>query len=602
MKILTNHLGYDSRSPKRAVIQAETDFEAQTLDLVDASGKVAARYRSIPAGSVAGWTQGSFHTVDFSDFKTEGEYYLRVAARDAYAQSGSFRIAPDILPHIALTDILFYFKGQRSSSIWDRADHTVPFVGNRRDTVDVHGGWYDASGDFSKYLSHLSYGNYMNPQQSPLVVWNLASSRALLEKAPGRRFPGLLKRLDEETAHGADFLARMQDPSGYFYMTVFDRWSKDVKQREICAFSTIKGFKHDTFQASYRQGGGMAIAALARAGGQNNCWGEYSPAAYLEKAARGFEHLEKHGAEYCDDGKENIIDDFCALLAAAELAAACRGMDASQAASAALSPEEVYLDAARRRSASLKARLCADENYSGWLRSDDSGRRPWFHAADAGLPVVALLRYMEIETEEKLVLEAASLVRTILEFELALRAETVNPFGLARHYAKAVHAPAKSSFFIPHDNETGYWWQGENARLGSLASAALWALRVPAVLSAKPLMQVKAGKQGKARLHADGLREFGTDQINWILGLNPFDACMLQGRGHNNPDYLDIYPNAPGGVSNGITGGFSDEADIAFIPKEQAQDPMNNWRWGEQWIPHGAWLFFALANSLAASD
>jgi len=273
-------------------------------------------------------------------------------------------------------------------------------------------------------------------------------------------------------------------------------------------------------------------------------------------------------------------------------------MDASQLACAGLSSPETYLEAARKRVSSLKARVSADENYSGWLRADEAGARPFFHAADAGLPAVALLRYMEIETDAALIADAASLVRTILEFELALCAETVNPFGLARHYAKAVSAPRRSSFFIPHDNETGYWWQGENARLGSLSSAALWAMRVPAVLAAKPLVAVKAGKERKTPLDAQSLKRFGMDQINWILGLNPFDACMLQGRGRNNPDYLDIYPNAPGGVSNGITSGFSDENDIAFIPREQAQDPMNNWRWGEQWIPHGAWLFFALANSV----
>jgi hypothetical protein len=26
-------------------------------------------------------------------------------------------------------------------------------------------------------------------------------------------------------------------------------------------------------------------------------------------------------------------------------------------------------------------------------------------------------------------------------------------------------------------------------------------------------------------------------------------------------------------------------------------DPTQSWRWSEQWIPHGAWLFAALAHN-----
>lgn len=59
----------------------------------------------------------------------------------------------------------------------------------------------------SKYLSHLSYANYLNPQQTPLVVWSLLKSRALL--ATRRDIDGLnlCKRLSDEGLHGADFSA-----------------------------------------------------------------------------------------------------------------------------------------------------------------------------------------------------------------------------------------------------------------------------------------------------------------------------------------------------------------------------------------------------------
>jgi hypothetical protein len=35
-------------------------------------------------------------------------------------------------------------------------------------------------------------------------------------------------------------------------------------------------------------------------------------------------------------------------------------------------------------------------------------------------------------------------------------------------------------------------------------------------------------------------------------------------------------------------------------PPPHDQDPGENWRWSEQWLPHGAWLVLALAAQQAA--
>jgi hypothetical protein len=40
---------------------------------------------------------------------------------------------------------------------------------------------------------------------------------------------------------------------------------------------------------------------------------------------------------------------------------------------------------------------------------------------------------------------------------------------------------------------------------------------------------------------------------------------------------------------------MDDGNDIAFLPKPWDADPSHNWRWSEQWLPHGAWMFLALA-------
>ena len=74
---------------------------------------------------------------------------------------------------------------------------------------------------------------------------------------------------------------------------------------------------------------------------------------------------------------------------------------------------------------------------------------------------------------------------------------------------------------------------------------------------------------------------------------------MLNGVGRNNPRYMFFasyeFTNAPGGISNGITSGFKDESDIDYNLTYKQTGGDNDWRWGEQWIPHDAWYLLAVA-------
>jgi hypothetical protein len=164
-----------------------------------------------------------------------------------------------------------------------------------------------------------------------------------------------------------------------------------------------------------------------------------------------------------------------------------------------------------------------------------------------------------------------------------IAAEVFNPFGYARQMVKAVHEPEMcKAFFMPHDNETEYWWQGENARIASLAAAQARLCRA---------------LRDDEKMHdagPDAAIEFAQAQIDWVLGLNPFDTCMLHGKGRNNVDFSPQFPSAPGGIYNGITAGVENERDVAFMNGPHGNDPEYTWRWNEQWIPHAAWFLLAV--------
>ena len=590
-----NQVGYDTGKPISIIIKSDSQLDGAEFKLM--SGGNAVQTGKLSAGTNPdNWVNnGKFYVATLDRGVTAGSYTLQITENGQPVNSDEFKVIDNALATSTLGAVLDYFFDDRANNAtvegWDK---NLPVYKSDK-KLDVHGGWYDASGDVSKYLSHLSYANYLNPQQIPMTVWALAFT--------AERIPSLLGKTSsktkaaEEAAYGADFLVRMLDEQGFFYMTVFDNWGSLFGKRELCAFTGSDGDKSTDYQTAFREGGGMAIAGLARAS-KLSVHGDFTNEQYLAAAEKAFEHLSSKqsiggNCEYCDDHKENIIDDYTALLAATELYAATQKWD--------------YLMAARERARNLKNRLSED----GYFWSDDAKTRPFWHASDAGLPLIALIRFAEIEGTVKMnmndkvsgesiwgcldclgcgcinrlqqaVLDA---IEKHYKWLVDITNKVDNPFGYARQTYKT-GGNIKDGFFIPHDNESNYWWQGEDARIASLAAAAVYAFRA---------------------LDLDGFEavdKYATDQLDWILGKNPYGTCMMYGFGKKVPEKYDGQSDydatLKGGIANGITGKNTDGSGIAWDDDGvtavgfPADEPWNNWRWIEQWLPHSTWYLMAL--------
>jgi hypothetical protein len=586
IKILTNQLGYEPTGTKTAVIEAFPGDEMTncSLKLYDDNKKVV-EIKPVKVGKIDRWKNWDFWTIDFSPVDQEGEYYIECATNRGIVRSFPFLIQKNILERHTISDVISYFKIQRCVGQNEKADRTMTFTSVRKDTVDVHGGWQDATGDYGKHFSHLTFSMYFIPQQIPLVVYSLYKSYDMLNKRDDENFNQIKKRLIDEILYGADYLVRVKNPEGSFYRSVSAPGSnKKPEDRRLApamtGFSLTKQnaqansseeksqSKNDNslFEVDYRGGGGIAIASLAMASQLQVC-GNFASSVYLKTAEDAFQYLEAHNLAITIDGKSNIIDDYCALAAAVELYKATKNGN--------------YKKAADKRAESLMGRLASWEHYSNYWRADD-GDRPFFHAADEGFPAVSLLYYLDIcgnSTQQKVL----SVVKKSLEFNLAITTEVPNAFGYARQLVQHKNGSRNSSFFYPHDTETEPWWQGEDARLASLACAAR--------------MAISYFKPDKA--FTERLEKYADDQLNWILGLNPFDACMLDGTGHNNPEYMFFgsyqYKNMPGGICNGITAGIKNENDIDFNVPYSETGKDNDWRWVEQWLPHDSWFLMAVS-------
>ncbi len=600
-KFFYNQVGYDVDQPISVIVQSENLADGAEFSVM--SGGTAVKTGKLSTGSNPdNWlNSGKFYVADLTGLKA-GKYTLQVSENGQSQNSGEFTVEENALAKNTLATVLNYFYEDRADDPtvegWDKSMSI--YKSDKK--VDVHGGWYDASGDVSKYLSHLSYANYLNPQQIPLTVWSLAFA--------SERIPNLLgatatkAKTADEAAYGADFLVRMLAEEGYFYMTVFDNWGSPFGKREICAFSGKDGDKSADYQTAFREGGGMAIAALASAA-RLNLKGDFTSEQYLAAAEKAYKHLSEKqniggNCAYCDDGKENIIDDYTALLAATELYAATKMLN--------------YLEDAYDRAEHLSSRVSKD----GYFWSDDAKTRPFWHASDAGLPLVALARYSEVvgAIDEDAGIEVhgrpfpywvcvtmigggcvnesidnvRNAIRSHFDWLVKITNKVDNPFGYARQTYKT-NGAIKDGFFIPHDNESNYWWQGEDARLASLSAAIMYANRI---------------FEGEYRnVSTSDVQKYAVDQLDWILGKNPYGTCMMYGKGTKNPATYDgqskYDATLEGGIANGITGKNQDGSGIAWtddgvgaVGFDSEKESWQVWRWDEQWLPHSTWYLMAL--------
>jgi len=561
VQILVNQVAYNLKGSKEAMVKSsmplQNNVEFQIVEMK--TGKQVFSGKVSRSEQVLDWSDHAWYSpINFAGLIQTGDFKIRLSIGGKNYGSDPFKIGEAAIGKISIPAIVNFFYHQRANSEEEKeADKAIRLYGSE-ETVDLSGGWCDASGDVSKYFSHLAYTNFMLPQQIPMVTWSMANTAekipVLLEQI------GSKESLVQEGLYGADYLMRSLAKEGYFYMTVFSYFDKNPKARRVVGLLADSKTTGD-YQCAYREGGGMAIAALARIS-QWKTHGEFSSEQYLAAAERAFAHLQQFSSQYADDHKDNIIDDYCALMAASELWKATGKL--------------FYRDEARIRAKNLNRRLSA----TGYFIADDQ-HRPFWHAADAGLPIISLARYLDVETDANCRKVALLTIKTALDYNLKVTKEVDNPFGYPRQsflYKNKV----QNGFFIPHENESGWWWQGENARLGSLAAAA--------IVGGRLVYPAKAAYGVKPELSA-----FANHAVSWILGCNPYHMCMMYGYGQNNVPHMDSmygHGTGKGGISNGITGkdGKGDGSGIDF----KVRDGGNEWRWSEQWIPHTGWFLQAV--------
>jgi hypothetical protein len=169
--IRVNQLGYTLDGKKVAVLISKDDLSVTSFQIVDAiSEKIVHRFKKVL--STGRWQNfNSTFRLDFSDFRREGVFYIKVNE----IKSPIFRISKNVYNGSA-DFILQYIRQQQcgynpflKDSCHTQDGFIVYHPEKEGEHIDVVGGWHDAS-DYLRYVTtsatttfQLMFAYYLNP-------------------------------------------------------------------------------------------------------------------------------------------------------------------------------------------------------------------------------------------------------------------------------------------------------------------------------------------------------------------------------------------------------------------------------------------------------
>jgi hypothetical protein len=211
--------------------------------------------------------------------------------------------------------------------------------------------------------------------------------------------------------------------------------------------------------------------------------------------------------------------------------------------------------------------IISAQSEEGW--SDSGGGTPYYSIILLGFPAACLGEFAL--HHPSIARPAIKALSRYLDYSIRI---ADNPFELS-----PIHSAGGMSFFYGYANDES-WYVGQNSQYLSQAWAALL---------------------GFALTRRKRYRRYALSQMNWVLGTNPFDLCMFEGRGSVNPRvYHHRYDSLPGKATGAVPGCVPNgivrlcvESDLPrFDMKTSGRADYHS---NEPWLPHNA--FYLLAAS-----
>jgi len=534
--IAMNHLGFMPKARKWILYRLSGAAPVPEYTLREIGSGPAFRVTR-PLSPVAS-DLGDCLVGDFSEVEREGMYQVAIGGEG----SVPFFIRPDVwrrtLPNA------FSFYPQKRCGIAVPNVHPVCHLDDarRRDNgqrIDTTGGWHDA-GDLRKWMtSALLSGAALSHMVRNLgEAWNLDGS-------------GLGPVL-EEIKWGNRYWRKMQDSDGRVFNDVAggvngdnsdnhwtdnatggddDRYINPSKPNIVQAqFVTVQALLAQVYKSTDPGYGQRCLQAALR------CWNANTP------------------------GNDAIGLGWWTLA----------GLELFRATGDARWAEQTASLAARLLTLQNKEHIGSQKAVRGFWHTSEENRDPLRHHLFPGIPAIALLeaaKSLPNQTEARRWRDAVRLHLDEYVVPLASRnAYRIVPYGIfsgspsAERY-RPLGGDLTYRYFMPVA-------RGAHGLTSHYESFA-------AVLA-------MAGRTFGQREYT----ELAYRQLEWVMGANPFGACLMTGEGMRNPYPHSRYEGlAVGAIMNGMGG---NENDDPLLDTEYGFD----WHTTEYWQPHNAWYLW----------
>lgn len=541
--IVLSQVGFLPKSKKTVIYRMSADEQApKTFTLRDIGGGPKPFSTTRPLRPAPGDVPNCL-TGDFSDLEREGFYQI-VAGNERCAP---FFIRPDAWRR-TLPKAVAYHHAQRCGV-------AVPNVhpachlddARRRDTgehIDVTGGWHDA-GDLRKWMDATMMAGFglLRVARHLGDKWDLAGS-------------GVAPLLDE-MKWGNRYFLKMQDKDGRVWADTAGGVNGDNSDNHWT--DNRIGTEDDRYINPSKPAMAQAMFVALQA-----------------MVAQAFSDSDKVYAQSClaagvrcwdaTERPSSARDLSWRLLAAIELHRATR--DAKYAAEAARLGQAL---------GALQASdyIAGQKEIRGFWITGGARAVPYVDAVYSAMPPIAMLELaLALPSHAEAPKWRDSVRRYLDEYVTPMSARSaysVMPLGVfigspTEEVYRPIDGELTYRYFLPTRQRS--WWLGVTSHLESHAVLLFTASKA----FSKP-----------------EYRDLGLRHMEWVMGNNPFGACLMTGEGaRNSYPYSRFVGPIIGGIVNGVAGNAQ---DVPILEMEYG----NDWRTGEYWTPHNAFYEWAIS-------
>ena len=555
VSLLVNQVGYMPDAEKYCITEGELrrDFEVidlKTLEVV---------YRGVLQPNQGDFGRNLKGT--FSPLSQKGHYYIKSGA----SRSFPFEISSSIYRK-PMDLIVSYFSRQRCGP--STTGYLAPCHvddGIRLDNgkhQDVSGGWHDAS-DLRKWVGATIYG-----------MISLAKT-CELQKGQNN------ERILDELKWGNRYFLAMQEPAGYVMSFIggdvkkhsdSNRWTDNEVGPEGGEVAFVKPTagqsRNDMLIFGANDDRVIRTDPLDMTGQFNFVTSEALMARITKDKDKAYADRCLKAAIHCfnwctrSDRSKNPETIGAGILASIELYKTTH--------------DARYRDYAVEQAAKLSTLQAPvnEDGFGGFFFNSPADKQPYKNISRGCLEFIALCDLVDSFPTHRDVAQWKDMISDYayhyLQFMSDKSSFGIVPFGLYTDEDPGGNRREGKYWYRYFMQPELSWWVGINANITSAGVGLVKAARI---------------------LNDPALSGLAQRQLDWVVGVNPFNSSTMVGVGHNHPphfpgsSYLPRTPVIPGAVLNGLGGDHADQPVIGD----------GVWQISEYWTPMVAYTLWLMA-------